>query len=84
MNYFNADIKSCDKLAFEIDLVFKYLTKEEFNKLNYLKFSITRQELSNIVVTATDSIIQLLSEFKSANLLELNGRRIHVLSIKGL
>ncbi|HQG36508.1 MAG TPA: Crp/Fnr family transcriptional regulator [Bacteroidales bacterium] len=51
---------------------------------NYLKISLTREELSNIVGTATESVIRLLSEFKSDNLLDLNGRRIKILSIKGL
>ena len=50
----------------------------------YLRISLTREELSNIVGTATESVIRLLSEFKSDNLLDLNGRRIKVLSIKGL
>ncbi len=49
-----------------------------------LKISLTREELSNIVGTATESVIRLLSEFKSDNLLELNGRKIKILNIHGL
>ena len=51
---------------------------------NYLKISLTREELANIVGTATESVIRLLSEFKSDRLVELNGRRIRILDKKGL
>lgn len=51
---------------------------------NHLKISLTREELANIVGTATESVIRLLSEFKADKLVELNGRRIKILSIKGL
>jgi CRP-like cAMP-binding protein len=51
---------------------------------NYLQISLTREELANIVGTATESVIRLLSEFKSDKLVELNGRRIRILNRKGL
>lgn len=51
---------------------------------NYLQISLTREELANIVGTATESVIRLLSEFKSDKLVELNGRRIRILNGKGL
>jgi CRP-like cAMP-binding protein len=50
----------------------------------FLKISLTREELANIVGTATESVIRLLSEFKADNLVELNGRTIKILNIKGL
>ncbi|MCE5347943.1 MAG: Crp/Fnr family transcriptional regulator [Bacteroidales bacterium] len=49
-----------------------------------LQISLTREELANIVGTATESVIRLLSEFKSDRLVELNGRRIKILNKKGL
>jgi CRP-like cAMP-binding protein len=49
-----------------------------------LKISLTREELSNIVGTATESIIRLLSEFKTENLIELTGRKIKILDSPGL
>ena len=49
-----------------------------------LKISLTREELSNIVGTATESIIRLLSEFKSRNYIEINGRKIKILDKPGL
>jgi CRP-like cAMP-binding protein len=36
------------------------------------------------VGTATESVIRLLSEFKSDRLIELNGRKIKILDQKGL
>ena len=50
----------------------------------YLKISLTREELANIVGTATESVIRLLSEFKADKLVELNGRKIKILDTKGL
>ncbi len=51
---------------------------------NNLEISLTREELANIVGTATESVIRLLSEFKSDKLVELNGRKIRILNRKGL
>jgi len=50
----------------------------------YLRISLTREELANIVGTATESVIRLLSEFKSDKLIELNGRRIKIIDLRGL
>jgi CRP/FNR family transcriptional regulator, polysaccharide utilization system transcription regulator len=50
----------------------------------FLKISLTREELANIVGTATESVIRLLSEFKSDKLVELNGRKIKVMDSRGL
>jgi CRP-like cAMP-binding protein len=49
-----------------------------------LKISLTREELANIVGTATESVIRLLSEFKSDKLVELNGRKIKIINRNGL
>ncbi len=49
-----------------------------------LQISLTREELANIVGTATESVIRLLSEFKADNLIDLNGRKIKILDIQGL
>ncbi len=49
-----------------------------------LKISLTREELSNIVGTATESVIRLLSEFKNEKLIELGGRKIKILDKPGL
>ena len=49
-----------------------------------LNISLSREELSNIVGTATESIIRLLSEFKSLGYIEINGRKIKILDKPGL
>lgn len=51
---------------------------------NFLRISLTREELANIIGTATESVIRLLSEFKTDKLVDLNGRKIKILDIKGL
>jgi CRP-like cAMP-binding protein len=51
---------------------------------NILQISLTREELANIVGTATESVIRLLSEFKHDRLIELNGRKIRILDEAGL
>jgi len=51
---------------------------------SYLQISLTREELANIVGTATESVIRLLSEFKTDKLVELTGRKIKILNKKGL
>ncbi len=62
------------------------LLKQNFELDNnqFIQISLTREELANIVGTATESVIRLLSEFKSDNLIELHGRRIKLIDIKGL
>lgn len=56
----------------------------ELDESNTLQISLTREELANIVGTATESVIRLLSEFKSDKLIELNGRKIKILDAKTL
>ncbi len=49
-----------------------------------LQISLTREEIANIVGTATESVIRLLSEFKSDKHIVLNGRKIKILNEKAL
>lgn len=60
--------------------------RKEFNldRENYLQITLTREELANIVGTATESVIRLLSEFRQDGLIELTGRRIRILDEKTL
>jgi CRP/FNR family transcriptional regulator, polysaccharide utilization system transcription regulator len=50
----------------------------------FLNISLTREELANLIGTATESVIRLLSEFKSDKFVELSGRRIKLLNTRGL
>jgi CRP-like cAMP-binding protein len=56
----------------------------ELDEDHTLQISLTREELANMVGTATESVIRLLSEFKSDKLIELNGRKIKLLNIPKL
>ncbi len=47
-----------------------------------LKLNITREELSNFVGTATETVIRLLSDYKSEGLVEAKGRKIKLLNIE--
>ena len=49
-----------------------------------LKIALTREEIANLVGTATESVIRLLSEFKSSKLIELNGRKVKLLNVPKL
>ncbi len=56
----------------------------ELDQDHTLQISLTREELANMVGTATESVIRLLSEFKNDKLIELNGRKIKLLNIPKL
>ena len=60
--------------------------KDEFgeDENNVLKISLTREELANIVGTATESVIRLLSEFKQDKLIEIKGRNIKIIDFPRL
>jgi len=49
-----------------------------------IDLSLTRQELANLVGTATETLIRLLSEFKTEGLIKLEGRKISVVDEKRL
>lgn len=46
------------------------------NNDDFLNIILTREELANIVGTATESVIRLLSEFKSDSIISMEGKRI--------
>jgi CRP-like cAMP-binding protein len=60
--------------------------KEEFglDENQVLRISLTREELANIVGTATESVIRLLSEFRQEGYIDLNGRKIRILNVQAL
>ncbi len=45
----------------------------------YLDIILTREELSSVIGTATESAIRLLSEFKKKGLIELRGKKIKII-----
>lgn len=56
--------------------------EEKFGVLedNSLRLQLSREEIASIIGTATESCIRLLSEFKKAGLIELNGKKITILN----
>lgn len=60
--------------------------KEEFgvNEEGIINVALTREELANLIGTATESVIRLLSEFKANNIVELQGRKIKLLDFESL
>ncbi len=46
----------------------------------FIKISLTREEIANLIGTATESAIRLISEFKSDKLIEVDGRNIKILN----
>jgi CRP/FNR family transcriptional regulator len=55
---------------------------EEDNITINLKLS--REELANLVGTATETVIRLLSEFKSDNMIALEGKKIKIIDLDEL
>lgn len=58
------------------------ILKQDFGVTDdqHLMIALTREELANLIGTATESVIRLLSEFKQDELIELNGRKIKLLN----
>ncbi len=46
----------------------------------FIKISLTREEIANLIGTATESAIRLISEFKADHLIEAEGRNIKILN----
>ncbi|MFP4042808.1 MAG: Crp/Fnr family transcriptional regulator [Bacteroidales bacterium] len=66
------------------EVLIKLKDNFDLDENNELQVSLTREELANIVGTATESVIRLLSEFKQDKLIDLQGRKIRLLNIKKL
>lgn len=49
-----------------------------------IDIALSREDLANIVGTATETVIRLLSEFKSDGMIGLEGKRIKVLDVQSL
>lgn len=46
---------------------------------DFIRIALTREEMANLIGTATESAIRLISEFKNDDLIEVDGRRIKIL-----
>ena len=54
------------------------------NAKDTFSISISREDLANIVGTATESLIRTLSDFKAEKLVEIKGSAITILDIEKL
>ncbi len=52
------------------------------NTKDIFSISISREDLANIVGTATESLIRTLSDFKQENLIEIKGSNISIIDVK--
>lgn len=56
----------------------------ETNEEGFINIQLSREEISSIIGTATESAIRLLSQFKKEKLINLKGKNIQVLNIQKL
>lgn len=54
------------------------------NNEEIINIALTREELANLIGTATESVIRLLSEFKTDGVIELKGRKIKIINVSKL
>lgn len=54
------------------------------NDENCINVTLTREDLANIVGTATETVIRLLSDFKKEKIIASKGKKIQILDIKKL
>ncbi len=72
-----------ERLAVSL-LMLKDIYIDEENPVEPAEINMTREDLANIVGTATETIIRLLHDFKEENLIKTNGRKIMVLDAQRL
>jgi CRP/FNR family transcriptional regulator len=65
----------------ELLSVFSYGEKE---KEEVHPISLSREDLANIVGTATETVIRLISEFRESDLIKVKGRRIYIKNVQAL
>ena len=54
------------------------------NENGQLNISLSREDYANIVGTATESVIRLLSEFKAERYIDINGKKIIIINERAL
>ena len=74
--------KSVKQRLAELLLMLK--NKFGINQDKQLNISLSREELANVVGTATESVIRLLSEFKAERYIDVSGKKIAILNEKAL
>jgi len=62
------------------ELLLTLKNKFGVNEDGQIDIALTREELANVVGTATESVIRLLSEFKVERYIDINGKKITILN----
>ena len=65
-------------------LILNSVFKPKESQAGNIKISLTREDLANIVGTATETVIRILHDFKEEKLISANGRSITIMDIEGL
>jgi CRP/FNR family transcriptional regulator, polysaccharide utilization system transcription regulator len=71
-----------ERLAETLIMLKEYYGFEEDD--SSLNITITREEISNIVGTATETVIRLMSDLKKEGIIEIEGKKIKILKSKAL
>ena len=71
-----------ERMAETVLMLKEFYGLEPDNKT--INASLSREDISNIVGTATETAIRILSDFKKEKLVELSGKKIKILSNQGL
>ena len=65
-----------ERLAETLIMLKEYYGTESDN--NYLNINITREEIANIIGTATETVIRLMSDLKKEGMIKLEGKKIRI------
>jgi CRP-like cAMP-binding protein len=72
-----------ERLALSL-LILKEKFEDKTNKNKQVEIILSREDLSNIVGTAVETLVRLLHDFKEEGLIETEGRKIRMLNAKAL
>ena len=73
-----------ERLAATLIMLKETYGMEDAEESNLIDIALSREDLANIIGTATETVIRLLSDFKTQKLISLQGKKIKVLDPKGL
>jgi CRP-like cAMP-binding protein len=68
-----------ERLALNL-LILRDKYKNKFQKDELIEITLTREDLSNMVGTAVETLVRLLRDFKEEKLIETEGRKIRILN----
>jgi CRP-like cAMP-binding protein len=72
-----------ERLATQL-IVIREKYKENFEPGKPVEINMSRDDLANLIGTARENVIRVLSEFKDAGIIETSGRKIIVIDLKRL